>query len=114
MKSAIIWIFSILCVLNLVGGYIFSSIEGVNVVMSTVVIVLTALLLLIGTHKTIRVGFQVFIILTCLAIGFAQYIAAIYMRPYLHNNMLLMLVICGFAIDIVLILIAATTSKKIK
>jgi hypothetical protein len=82
--------------------------------MSTIVIVLTAILLLVGTQKVIRVGFQVFLILACLIIGLAQYIALIYMPPHFQNNVLLMLVICGFALEIILILIATIVSKKIK
>lgn len=115
MKQSIILIGSILVIVNLLLGLIISAYGCVNLVASTVILVLTAVvLLLINGRMSLKDGYVVSLNILIPIIGLIQYLIAIFMSNRFSDNWGLIMLIALTVIEAIILIAANRISTKIR
>ncbi len=115
MKQSIILIGSILVIVNLLLGLIISAYGCVNLVASTVILVLTAVvLLLINGRMSLKDGYVVSLNILIPIIGLIQYLIAIFMPSRFSDNWGLITLLVITAIEAILLVATNSISTKIR
>jgi hypothetical protein len=113
MKQSIILIGSILVIVNLLLGLIISAYGCVNLVASTVILVLTAVvLLLVNGRMSLKDGYVVSLNILIPIIGLIQYIIAVFMPNRFSNNWGMIALLVLIAIEAILLVATNSISKK--
>ena len=113
MKQSIILIGSILVIVNLLLGLIISAYGCVNLVASTVILVLTAVvLLLVNGRMSLKDGYVVSLNILIPIIGLIQYIIAVFMPSRFSNNWGMIALLVLIAIEAILLVATNSISKK--
>lgn len=115
MKRSIFLIGSILVIVNLLLGLIISAYGCVNLVASTVILVLTAVvLLLINGRMSLKDGYVVSLNILIPIIGLIQYLIAIFMPSRFSDNWGLIMLLVLTVIEAVILVAAKSISTKIR
>ena len=115
MKKSIIIVGSILVIVNLLLGLIISAYGCVNLVASTVILVLTAVvLLLINGRMSLKDGYVVSLNILIPIIGLIQYLIAIFMPSRFSDNWGLITILVLIALEAILLAAANSISSKIR
>lgn len=113
MKQSIILIGSILVIVNLLLGLIISAYGCINLVASTVILVLTAVvLLLVNGRMSLKDGYVVSLNILIPIIGLIQYLIAIFMPSRFSDNWGLITLLGLIAIEAILLVATSSISKK--
>ncbi len=114
MKQSIIIIGSILVVVNLLLGLIISAYGCVNLVASTVILVLTAVILLLANGRMgLKDGYVVSLNILIPIIGLIQYLIAVFMPSRFSDNWGLITLLVLTAIEAILLVAANSITTKI-
>ena len=115
MKKSIILIGAILAVVNLLLGLIISTYDYFNLAISTIVIVLTAIILLaINVRLRLKDGYKVSLNIIIPIIGIAQYLFALFMPNHITDNWEFIAIILFSVIEVILCIAANSVSTIIK
>lgn len=115
MKRSIFLIGSILVIVNLLLGLIISAYECVNLIASTVILVLTAVfLLLVNERMSLKDGYVVSLNILIPIIGLIQYLIAVFMPSRFSNNWGLITLLVLIAIEAILLVATNSISTKIR
>lgn len=115
MKQSIILIGSILVIVNLLLGLIISAYGCINLVASTVILVLTAVvLLLVNGRMSLKDGYVVGLNILIPIIGLIQYLIAILMPSRFSDNWGLITLLVLISIEAILLVATNSISKKIR
>lgn len=115
MKRSIFLIGSILVIVNLLLGLIISAYGCVNLVASTVILVLTAvILLLINGRMSLKDGYVVSLNILIPIIGLIQYLIAIFMPSRFSDNWGLIMLLALTVIEAIILIAANRISTKIR
>lgn len=115
MKRSIFCIGSILVIVNLLLGLIISAYGCVNLVASTVILVLTAVvLLLINGRMSLKDGYVVSLNILIPIIGLIQYLIAIFMPSRFSDNWGLIMLLALTVIEAIILIAANRISTKIR
>ena len=115
MKKPIIISATILCAVNLLLGLIISAYGCLNIAISTIIIILTAIILLaVNRIVPLKDGYKVSLNIIFPAIGFIQYLLAVFMPNRFSDNWGLIAIIILVAIETILLVVANSISTKIK
>lgn len=115
MKRSIFLIGSILVIVNLLLGLIISAYGCVNLVASTVILVLTAVvLLLINGRMSLKDGYVVSLNILIPIIGLIQYLIAIFMPSRFSDNWGLIMLLALTVIEAIILIAANRISTKIR
>lgn len=115
MKQSIIIIGSILVVVNLLLGLIISAYGCINLVASTVILVLTAVvLILINGRMSLKDGYAVSLNILIPIIGLIQYLIAIFMPSRFSDNWGLIMLLVLTVIEAIILVAANSISTKIR
>lgn len=115
MKQSIILIGSILVIVNLLLGLIISAYGCINLAASTVILVLTAVvLLLVNGRMSLKDGYVVSLNILIPIIGLIQYLIAIFMPSRFSNNWGLITLLVLITIEAILLVATNSISTKIK
>lgn len=113
MKRSIFLIGSILVIVNLLLGMIISAYGYINLVASTVILVLTAVvLILINGRMSLKDGYAVSLNILIPIIGLIQYLIAIFMPSRFSDNWGLITLLVLIAIEAILLVATNSISKK--
>lgn len=113
MKRSIFLIGSILVIVNLMLGMIISAYGYINLVASTVILVLTAVvLLLVNGLMSLKDGYVVSLNILIPIIGLIQYLIAIFMPSRFSDNWGLITLLVLIAIEAILLVATNSISKK--
>lgn len=113
MKQSIILIGSILVIVNLLLGLIISAYRCINLVASTVILVLTAVvLLLVNGRMSLKDGYVVSLNILIPIIGLIQYLIAILMPSRFSDNWGLITLLVLISIEAILLVATNSISKK--
>lgn len=115
MKRSIFLIGSILVIVNLLLGLIISAYGCVNLIASTVILVLTAVfLLLVNERMSLKDGYVVSLNILIPIIGLIQYLIAVFMPSRFSNNWGLITLLVLIAIEAILLVATNSISTKIR
>lgn len=113
--KAIIYSGIFLCLLNLAIGLIVSSFGALNLVVSTLIIALTAVLMLaVSKWIALKDAFRVSLSFIIPVIGVVQYLLSVFMPSQASDNWFLIGILLFVTIEGVLIIGANTVSNKIQ
>ncbi|MGN1251448.1 MAG: hypothetical protein ACI4US_01045 [Muribaculaceae bacterium] len=113
MKRTIFLIGSILVIVNLLFGLIISAYGCVNLIASTVILVLTAIvLLLVNGRMSLNDGYVVCLNILIPIIGLIQYLIAVFMPSRFSDNWGLITLLVLIAIEAILLVATNSISKK--
>ncbi len=115
MKRSIFLIGSILVIVNLLLGLIISAYGCVNLIASTVILVLTAVfLLLVNERMSLKDGYVVSLNILIPIIGLIQYLIAVFMPSRFSDNWGLITLLVITAIEAILLVATNSISTKIR
>ena len=115
MKQSIILIGSILVIVNLLLGLIISAYGCINLVTSTVILVLTAVvLILINGRMSLKDDYVGSLNILIPIIGLIQYLIAIFMPSRFSDNWGLITLLVLIAIEVIILVAANSISTKIR
>lgn len=115
MKRSIFLIGSILVIVNLLLGLIISAYGCVNLVASTVILVLTAVILLLANGRmNLKDGYVVSLNILIPIIGLIQYLIAIFMPSRFSDNWELITLLVLLVIEAIILVAANSISTKIR
>lgn len=115
MKRSIFLIGSILVIVNLLLGLIISAYGCINLIASTVILVLTAVvLLLVNGRMSLKDGYVVSLNILIPIIGLIQYLIAVFMPSRFSNNWGLITLLVLTAIEAILLVAANSITTKIR
>lgn len=112
MKQVIVFIGGILLLLNILIGYF--NYDKFNLLLSVGTIVWTTMLLCFTNNKGIKDGFKVSLTLLFMLFGIIEFVLAIFTAKELENNPMLVFLIILFTIQVILLFVINTASRKIK
>lgn len=112
MKQVIVFIGIILLLLNVLIGY--SNYEKFNLLLTSGTIVWTTLALCLTYGRGIKDGFKVALTMLFMLFGIADFTLAIFAPKEFGNNPILMSLIVLFAIQVILLFVINTVSRKIR
>lgn len=112
MKQVIVFIGVILLLLNVLIGY--SIYTKFNLWLTSGTIVWTTLALCLTYGGGIKDGFKIALTMLFMLLGIAEFVLAIFAPTGLGNNPMLVSLIVLFAIQIILLFVINTVSRKIK
>lgn len=112
MKQVIVFIGIILLLLNVLIGY--SIYEKFNLLLTSGTIVWTTLALCLTYGRGIKDGFKVALSMLFMLFGIADFTLAIFAPKEFENNPMLMSLIVLFAIQVILLFVINTVSRKIR
>ena len=113
MKKIIITTTFVLLFANLLIGAILSFYGGLNVSLSSAVIVSTGILLFLTNTIYLKDGFRIPLMLLFAVIGFIELILSLVSPNRITDNWWLILVILLIAGEVILLIITNTISKRI-
>lgn len=114
MKRSIISIGVLFAAVNLLFGWILSAFGWVNVAASTLIIILTAIILLVlNSGSNTKNGFVVSLNLIFPAFGLLQYLLAVFMPDKVDDNWCLIAIIILLAIEAAVFIAVRNVSRKI-
>ena len=115
MKQSIILIGSILVIVNLLLGLIISAYGCINLVTSTVILVLTAVVLILITGRmSLKDDYVGSLNILIPIIGLIQYLIAIFMPSRFSDNWGLITLLVLIAIEAIILVVANSISTKIR
>lgn len=115
MKRSIFLIGSILVIVTLLLGLIISAYGCINLIASTVILVLTVVvLLLVNGRMNLKDGYVVSLNILILIIGLIQYLTTIFMPNRFSDNWGLITLLVLTAIEAILLVAANSISTKIR
>lgn len=112
MKQVIVFIGAIWLLVNIFVGY--STYDKFNLWLTSGTIVWTTLALCLTYSRDMKNGFKIALTLLSMLFGIAEFVLAIFTPKEFGNNPMLMSLIVLFAIQIILLFIINTVSRKIK
>ena len=104
----------VLLVANLLFGAILSFYGGYNVALSSAVIVVTGILLYLTDTINLKDGYKVSLMLLFTIAGVFEFILSLIAPNRITDNWWLILVIALMAVEVIMLIITNTVSKKIK
>lgn len=115
MKQSIILIGGILVIVNLLLGLIISMYGCVNLIVTTVIIVLiTIILLFVNARMCIKDGYKVSLNIIIPIVGTIQYLIGIFMPSRFSDNWGLITLLALIALEAILLVAANSISTKIR
>lgn len=115
MNKTIFWIGGVFAILNLLIGLIVSAYGGVNIAVTTVVIILTTLILLgINGSMGLKDGFKVSLDFIIPLIGIIEYFFALFMPNRFNDNWCLIIILILLAFEALILIVTKSISNKIK
>lgn len=114
MKRIIVLSSLVLLIMNLLCGLILSFYGGFSVAVSSIVIVVTALLLFLTDTLNLKDGFKIPLMLIFILAGFLEFILSLIAPNRIADNWWLIVVFCLLALEAILLIITNTVSNKIK
>lgn len=112
MNKIIIYVSLTILAANILLGTILSCFDTLNVVLSSCVIVITALLLYMISVITLKDAFKVSLTLLFSLIGFVEYLLAVFAPSHVKDNFSLIIVIVLAALQVSLLVITNVVSNK--
>lgn len=112
MKQVIVFTGAIWLLLNVIIGY--SNYDKFNLWLTSGTIVWTVLALCFTYGRGVKDGFKIALTMLLMLFGIAEFVLAIFAPTGLENNPMLVSLIVLFAIQIILLFIINTVSRKIK
>ena len=112
MKQVIVFTGAIWLLLNVIIGY--SIYDKFNLWLTSGTIVWTTLALCFTYGGGIKDGFKIALTMLFMLLGIAEFVLAIFAPTGLGNNPMLVSLIVLFAIQIILLFVINTVSRKIK
>lgn len=112
MKQVIVFTGAIWLLLNVIIGY--SIYDKFNLWLTSGTIVWTVLALCFTYGRGVKDGFKIALTMLLMLFGIAEFVLAIFAPTGLENNPMLVSLIVLFAIQIILLFIINTVSRKIK
>lgn len=112
MKQVVIFTGAIWLLLNVIIGY--SIYDKFNLWLTSGTIVWTVLALCFTYGRGVKDGFKIALTMLLMLFGIAEFVLAIFAPTGLENNPMLVSLIVLFAIQIILLFIINTVSRKIK
>lgn len=115
MNKAIITISSVLVAVNLLCGLIVTAFGWFNIIISTLIIVLTTILLLaVFNLMNLKDGYKVSLSFIIPILGVIEYVLSVFMPNRMSDNWCLILIILLFLAEVVIVSVAQTVSNKIR
>lgn len=114
MNKILIYISLAILVANILFGAILSCFDTFNVVLSSCVIAITALLLYLISVITMKDAFKVSLSLIFSLIGFIEYLLAVFAPSHFKDNWCLIIVIFLAVLQTALLITTNVVSNKIK
>lgn len=112
MKQVIVFIGAIWLLVNIFVGY--STYDKFNLWLTSGTIVWTVLSLCLTYGRGIKDGFKIALTLLFMLFGIAEFVLAIFAPKGLEDNPLLVSLIVLFAIQVILLFVINTVSRKIR
>lgn len=114
MKRIIIISSVILLVINILFGAILSCYNGFNVVVSSIVVLLTATMLYKVNCIMLKDAFKVSLSILLTLGGLIEFVISLFMPPYFSDNWGVIVIITLLALQGLILLLANTVSTKIR
>lgn len=112
MKKVILFSSVALLVANILAGLLLSAYDTFNVVASSIIVVLTAVLLYATTAIQIKDAFRVSLNIIFAFIGLTLYIMMLFAPHHIKDNWAVIVSIVLFIIEIIVLYLANWISKK--
>lgn len=114
MNKTILWICGVFAILNLLIGLIVSAYGGINIAVTTMIIILTTVILL-GVNGSIRLkdGFKVSLDFIIPVIGLIEYLFALFMPNRFTDNWCLIVILIILAFEALILIGTKSVSNKI-
>ena len=114
MKRIILLSGFVLLLMNVLFGLILSSFGWFNVLISSIVIVITTLLLYLITIIQLKNAYRISFCLLFVVAGVLEYFLALFAPAKFKDNWWLVIVVLLMALETILLIVTNTISKKIK
>ena len=115
MNKTILWIGCVFALLNLLIGLIVSAYGGVNIAVTTVIIILTIVILLgVNGSLGLKDGFKVSLNFIIPVIGLIEYFFALFMPNRFTDNWCLIVILILLAFDALILIGTKSISNKIR
>lgn len=115
MKQSIIIIGSILIIVNIMMGLIISSYGCVNLIFTTILIVLTTIFLLsVNGYLRLKDGYKVSLNVIIPIIGIIEYLIGVFMPSQVSDNWGLIVLLILVAIESIILVAAHISSTEIR
>ena len=114
MNKTILLICGVFAILNLLIGLIVSAYGGINIAVTTMIIILTTVILL-GVNGSIRLkdGFKVSLDFIIPVIGLIEYLFALFMPNRFTDNWCLIVILIILAFEALILIGTKSVSNKI-
>ena len=115
MNKTILWIGGVFAILNLLIGLIVSAYGGVNIAVTTMIIILTTVIIL-GVNCSMRLkdGFKVSLNFIIPVIGLIEYFFALFMPNRFTDNWCLIVILILLAFEVIILIGTKSISNKIR
>lgn len=115
MNKIVIWSGGILILLNVLIGLIVSTIGAVNIITTSIIIILTTVTLVwLNDHKRLKDGFKMSLNFIIPSIGFIEYLFALFMPNRFIDNWYLIITLILIALEVLLMISVTTISKQVE
>lgn len=115
MNKTILLIGGVFAILNLLIGLIVSAYGGVNLAVTTVIIILTTIILLgVNSSMGLKDGFKVSLDFIITIIGLIEYFFALFMPNRFTDNWCLIVILILLAFEALILIVTKSISNKIK
>lgn len=112
MRRTTLTIAGILLVLNVVTGIILSNYQWQNVLLSSLAIILTAVLICLSATMPLKGGFKVSLPFIFMIIGVIEFVLGVVSKHVLLNNWAAIVALVLLVFEVIVITLAWTVSKK--
>ncbi len=112
MKKIILLSGLVLLLMNLLFGLIISFFDGFNVMISSIVIVITTLLLYLITIIQLKDGYKISLSLLFLITGVIEYALSLFAPCQIVNNWWLIIIILVITLEVIILVVTNTITKK--
>lgn len=99
---------------NLLLGLILSIFPTFNVLISSIVIIITGLILLWNAKSGNKDGFKTSLYVIVSLLGMVEYIMAVFMPSHFHDNILLIITALAITVELIILIATSMTSKYVK
>lgn len=114
MAKTIILISGLLVAFNLLLGLILSIFPTFNVIVSTLVIILSGLILFWNAKSGNKDGFKTSLYVIVSFLGLVEYVMAVFMPSQFHDNILLIITALAITVEFIILIATSMTSKYVK
>lgn len=114
MRRTTLAIAGILLVLNVVTGIILSSYQWQNVLLSTLAIILTAVLICLSATMPLKGGFKVSLVFIFMITGVIEFVLGVVSKHVIQDNWTAIIALVLFAFEIIALTLAWAASKNTK